>query len=84
MSVISSKRVRTRKPHQCWACGDTFESGVDMMRVTEVEHSEGIWSTYYCLCCDEYLDKVVYYEDGIELCVLANHDDYKNWLLNKS
>ena len=67
---ISNESVKTRKPHQCWGCLETFPIGSTLRRW--VGKSDGVLlSLYICPECDAYIaerkkDDRWYGEDGFE------------------
>ena len=54
MKVLSNKKVKTRKPHICFACGRKFPIGTEMIR--QVNLYDGIQSIYSCSTCTELMD----------------------------
>lgn len=56
MGTMSTKRVRTRKPHRCWGCARQVPVGTDIECYTSA--SEGsITSTYWCDRCIGFYDE---------------------------
>ncbi len=54
MRNISTKIVKTRKPHVCFACGRMFKEGTEMKSDANVYEGR-IYSLYTCEICDELL-----------------------------
>ena len=50
IETISSKRVKTRKPHNCWGCTEMFTMGTYMERNTSVDGGQ-IGTCYFCDSC---------------------------------
>lgn len=64
----TSRFVTTRKPHQCWGCGEMFPAG------SRMEHTAGVWggdfySSYYCDTCHDWLveNQDYFLDNGIGL-----------------
>jgi len=55
MDILSDKIVKTRKKHNCCACGRVFDKGT-MMR-TQVNTMDGIQTWRECPTCTELLSK---------------------------
>lgn len=57
MDIIEhTRKVKTRKKHQCFACLGLFPKGAEMM--VQVNNYDGqIGRVYSCLTCDEIMDK---------------------------
>ncbi len=62
----TSKFVTTRKPHQCWGCGEAFPAGTRMDYTTGVFCGD-FYSSYYCEDCHDWLAHAdpEYFQDGI-------------------
>ena len=72
MSIISTKKVKTRKEHVCWGCARKMPKGTLMTVVVAVEGSKPDRS-YWCAVCTEYGDK---YFDEDEPVTLGAFRDY--------
>lgn len=57
MKVINQKRVKIRKPRNCWGCTELFEPPAEMERVVSVDGSS-IGSGYWCDTCQSILDNM--------------------------
>jgi DNA-directed RNA polymerase subunit RPC12/RpoP len=53
---ISQKKVQTRKPHKCFACGREFPKGTTMVSSTNVFDNR-IYTLYTCETCDTLISK---------------------------
>lgn len=49
MDVLNDKIIKTRKPHQCFACGRSFATGTIMRSQTHTY--DGIQTVYNCETC---------------------------------
>ncbi len=49
--VLSSKMVKTRKPHRCFGCTRQVPVGTHILRVVSVDQGEAS-SAYWCSVCD--------------------------------
>ena len=72
MDILSDKTVKTRKKHNCSACGRVFDKGTQMR--TQVNTLDGIQTWRECPTCTELLSKYrSHFEDYdhtcYELCV---------------
>ena len=67
MDNLEFKKVKTRKPHRCFACLQKFDKGAEMTRQVNADGGE-IWQLYSCPTCDELMviSKVIYKEDEFE------------------
>lgn len=61
MEHLTSKFVKTRKPHECWGCGLLFPAGTTMKYIVTVDQGE-FGSSYWCDDCREYVQSLDYYE----------------------
>ena len=68
--LISSKKVKTRKPHYCFGCARKFPAGTKMQYNTVVD--DNIFNTYICQTCLEVMDNMEY---GDEFCYGDLRDD---------
>ncbi len=65
MDILSNKIVKTRKKHNCCACGRVFDKGI-MMR-TQVNTMGGMQTWRECPTCTELLSKYrSYFEDDYD------------------
>ena len=60
--TLKWKVVKIRKPRRCFSCQDSFDKGDKMI------YAVGIWESdfhacYYCLCCNEYINKELEHDD---------------------
>ena len=55
MDILSDKVVKTRKKHNCSACGRLFKKGTKMR--TQVNTFDGIGTWRECPTCEELLRK---------------------------
>ncbi len=53
--VLSSKVVKTRKPHKCWGCVRVIPIGTEVLRVVSIDM--GISSAYWCADCEKVIDE---------------------------
>ena len=68
MHIFSDKTVKTRKPHECFACNRWFPKGTKMRR--QVNNYDGdMSSVYWCETCEklcsEFHDLFFEAHDGI-------------------
>ena len=54
---LSQKKVKTRKVHQCQACGDRQEVGASLERTVHTEDGQ-IYSCYWCYTCVGFMAKM--------------------------
>jgi hypothetical protein len=73
MSVIDSKKVKTRKEHHCCGCSRKFPKGSKLERVTGTD-GDNISSVYWCDVCLKYWDKYMSYDDEIGFGELRSED----------
>ena len=52
--ILSQKKVTTRKPHVCQACGILYPIGVQMDVVNQVLDGK-LASSYWCATCQAFL-----------------------------
>ena len=62
-TLISSKKVKIRKPHYCFGCARKFPKGTEMQYNTIVD--DDIFNTYICPTCLDVIDSMEY---GDEFC----------------
>ena len=62
--VLSSKIVKTRKPHHCLGCGREFPAGIEMKREGVLDDKP--FTAYLCKSCQEVCLQMNHYdrEDG--------------------
>ena len=60
-TLISEKRVKTRKPHRCFGCAKEYPKGSWMCRFS-VADCGTVWASYKCEVCEEY--EVRFLSDG--------------------
>ena len=75
MNVISSKKVKIRKPHNCWGCTTLYEPPAEMEVSVSVDGGT-IMSAYWCESCQEIMDNMDSFDlqDGFDYGELrANH-----------
>ena len=67
MDILRDKIVKTRKKHNCCACGRVFEKGTQMR--TQVNTMDGIQTWRECPTCTELLSKYrSHFEDDYDVC----------------
>jgi|SRR6478672_113203 len=54
-TTLSEKTVVTRKPHDCWGCGESFPPGSKLRYIFSIWQDEPC-SIYYCDLCDHLTD----------------------------
>jgi hypothetical protein len=64
MNYINQKKVKIRKPHNCWGCAREFSVGSIMERNTQAEGLK-ICSIYWCDDCMEYMSNAVFSSDDM-------------------
>ncbi|MDO9527620.1 MAG: hypothetical protein Q7J27_00500 [Syntrophales bacterium] len=52
MDILQTKKIKTRKPHQCLTCLRKFEAGTEMITQTIVNNRK-IYVIWYCETCDQ-------------------------------
>lgn len=67
---------KTRKPHSCWGCAQSFPKGSTLVKIVSVD--DVIYSSYWCSVCDAYYQTLDSYaqEDGIMFGDFAGEPDY--------
>lgn len=65
MDILSSKLVKTRKPHKCVACGRMFPAESGMFRVTTADGGTA-YTDYICTTCSVVMhrDDITDYSEG--------------------
>lgn len=68
------KKVKTRKPHKCWGCGEMIEAGSRVEYVTNVDAGQFMHS-YWCNVCQKVVDGLEYWEreDGFGFTDIKNN-----------
>ena len=56
MNIISGKRVKIRKAHNCWGCTEIFTPPTEMNVVVCADDGK-IYNVYWCDRCQKILDK---------------------------
>ena len=64
MTVISSKKVKTRKAHRCLGCLRSFPAGTTMMK-WDTEDGGSISTAYHCATCEEIDAFTDHYDDWL-------------------
>lgn len=77
-TLISDRKVKTRKPHQCWGCLKNIESR-STVRVV-VSKGDAISRVYYCSSCCAAFFAIQkrdprYFEDGV------GRGDVARWIM---
>jgi len=72
MEYIEWKKVKIRKPHNCWGCMKVFEPPAEMERTTTIDGGT-ILHAYWCESCQKYSDSLPSYDkiDGFTYGELA-------------
>lgn len=73
MGVINSKKVKTRKKHNCFGCAREFPKGSGLEATTHAEE-ESIETTYWCNVCLEYWRRHMKHGDMIMFGELKSED----------
>lgn len=65
MDILSSKLVKTRKPHKCVACGRVFPAESGMFRVSTADGGTA-YTDYICTTCSVVMhrDDITDYSEG--------------------
>ena len=65
MDILSSKLVKTRKPHKCVACGRVFPEESSMFRVSTADGGTA-YTDYICTTCSVVMhrDDITDYSEG--------------------
>lgn len=74
--VLTDKVVVTRKSHQCWGCGDTYEKGSKMRYNTYAEDGT-MFSAYWCETCNHIMQNHYDYwdlQDGVGFGDIKQND----------
>lgn len=81
MNNLYRKIVKTRKPHECFACNRTFKKGSEMERQVNVDGGE-IYQLYSCKTCQILMSEfseLFLYEGIFEYgCIPKSYDDEEN------
>jgi hypothetical protein len=54
MEILSTRRVKTRKPHYCPGCDKVYPAGM-MMDKCAIADGGSVRNTYWCLACQTVL-----------------------------
>jgi len=60
--IISTKLVKTRKPHRCFFCAELYSSGT-IMRSTTYKDGKELYREHICNVCGEYIQRYWHYGD---------------------
>lgn len=79
-TIISSRTVITRKPHQCHGCGSRFEAKTIMTYVANNNDGD-FFDAYWCLPCYAFYKTLTYEDigDGLYVGDLRNYSKYKSF-----
>ena len=82
MDVISSKKVKTRKDHNCWGCTRKFPAGTEMQATACVDEGT-VTTAYWCKECEEFMDTLPRdeTEDGFRFGDLLNYEEYRDKIM---
>lgn len=64
-TILSSKDVVTRKPHNCFGCNNTYPSKTIMSRQAVIDCGT-VFTSYLCDTCQEVIART--FEYGDEFC----------------
>jgi rubredoxin len=78
MRIIESKKVRTRKVHECVGCLRKLSAGTEMNIVTSVDLGE-INHSYWCPVCQYIYDETIFGEDNIIFPGVMRADNPEYW-----
>ena len=67
------KRVRTRKPHDCWGCASRFPAGSELDAVTSADGGK-IFTTYWCDVCQHVWSEDYHTGDNVGLGEVKAND----------
>lgn len=56
--VFNCHEVKTRKPHNCFACGREFPKGTIMERQV-VQNDKEVYTIHLCSTCQELIDETL-------------------------
>jgi hypothetical protein len=56
MTVLTTKTVKTKKPHECWGCGGIIPAGRTVEMQSQADGGE-IFSVYTCEICKIETDR---------------------------
>ena len=63
MQELTSKIVKTRKPHKCWGCAKEYPAGTKMKYCESVDQGE-FTNTYWCDSCEKIRGKLESWEQS--------------------
>lgn len=66
MTTLKQKKVKTRKPHNCFGCAKKFPAGSKMVYNVAVDNGDFSYA-YWCETCGNIMDQLENWEreDGI-------------------
>jgi len=73
VELIVSKKVITRKPHNCWGCRKEYPVGSKLERNVSIDGGE-IMIAYFCDDCQDYINNMdsLDAQDGFEYGQIAD------------
>lgn len=77
VEILEMKTVKTRKDHCCWGCDRKFEKGNNLNVIKSVDGGS-VFSTYWCMVCQEYWNKYMQNGDEIYKGELKS-EDFDTW-----
>ena len=75
MNLISEKKVKVRKAHNCWGCTKLFPIKSDMQVVKYSEEGH-VYSVYWCKFCQSVLTKRFEHDDTFAYSELKDTQEY--------
>ncbi len=77
MNIISEKKVKTRKPHNCWGCKQQIPIGTLTQTVTSIDGAS-MSTVYWCDKCQAFMDTLDSYDmqDGFDYGELSEDERY--------
>lgn len=80
MDQLSLKKLKIRKPHNCWGCAEEFQPSTEMTKSVAVDQGE-FSSSYWCEDCETIMNNLEHWEkeDGIKYGEFndSDYDDYR-------
>lgn len=76
--VLSSKIVKTRKPHYCFGCGRKFPAGIEMKREGVIDGTP--FTMYLCKTCQEVCQQMNHFDREEGFCygnLLEDAEEYE-------
>jgi len=64
-TVLDTKHVITKKPHECWGCGGTIPIGRKVERQSQADEGR-VFSVYTCEICDMFMNHPDFDFDNME------------------